>query len=509
MAAGTAELNRPRLSAASVDALAPEVARPCYDRSSAACGIVHLGVGAFMRAHVATYCDAILGIDGGDWAIAGVSLRHPDVSLKLGPQDCLYLVASRGAGACDYRLIAALRSMAVATENTAAVARRLASPGTRIVSMTVTEKGYCVDTHEGGLDADHPDIRHDLAQPATPWSLVGFLYAACRQRKAAGAGPVSFLSCDNLPGNGCLLRQALLDFANLAGEGLQDWIAANVAFPSTMVDRIVPATTDADVAEAAQATGVIDRGLVCTEPFTQWVIEDRFANGRPAWEKAGALLVADVEPYETAKLRLLNGAHSTIAYLGYLAGHEFVHEVMADDELARFVAYMMREEISPVTPAPAGMEHERYIDELLERFRNPSLRHRTWQIAMDGSQKLPQRLLATIRLQRAAGGRYAGLSLAVAAWMRYALGSDELGRRIDVSDPLAERFAAIAKECGLAPGAAAPIVGRFISLTTVFGAQLPTDDAFRARLVDALEGLLAQGVAKTVREFLVREAGQR
>lgn len=502
MAAGTAELKLPRLSAATVDALAPGVARPRYDRAVAGTGIVHLGVGAFMRAHIAVYCDEILSRDGGDWAIAGVSLRRPNVAQMLEPQDCLYLVGVAGAERRDYRLVASLQSVSVAGADPQAIIELLARPATRIVSITVTEKGYCVDARHGGLDAGHADVVYDLDHPGAPCSLVGLLYAACVRRREQGIGPVTVLSCDNLPANGRLLRRAVLDFAALVGDDeAESWIRDRVCFPSTMVDRIVPATTDDDVEAAARETGVIDRGLVCTEPFTQWVVEDDFAAGRPAWEAAGALLVRDVAPYETAKLRLLNGAHSSIAYLGYLAGFRYVHEVMADATMTGFIERMMREEISPVTPAPAGMEHGRYVPDLLERFRNPALRHRTWQIAMDGSQKLPQRLLTTIRLQLERDGPIDAMALAVAAWIRYALGEDDGGDPIEVSDPLAATFASIRAECGRSPGA---VVDRFLALKAVFGDALPADRRFRQALLAHLESLSAHGSRETVRRLATR-----
>lgn len=497
MAPGPVPLTQPRLGPASLAALDARVQRPAYDRATIGCGIVHLGVGAFMRAHIAVYCDDVLET-GDDWGIAGVSLRRPDVSRQLEPQDSLYMVRI-GAGTSEYRLIGALKSIAVAPENPGATVDLLASPLTRIVTITVTEKGYCIDPHRGGLDAEHTDVVHDLAHPAHPRSLVGLLYAACRQRRDRSVGGFTVLSCDNLPSNGALLRRAVVGFASLAGGELGDWIERNVAFPSSMIDRIVPATTPEDVATAAADTGVVDEALVCTEPFTQWVIEDRFAGGRPAWEKAGALLVPDVAPYEAAKLRLLNGAHSTLAYLGYLAGYRYVHEVMGDPVLAAFVERMMTVEISPVTPEPEGMEHGAYIAQLLRRFRNPSLRHRTWQIAMDGSQKLPQRLLASIGEQRRSGGRDDALCIAVAAWMRYVLGTDEQGECIDVSDPLAETFARIATECGDDDAA---IVARFLALGSVFPAGLAADAAFAAILRQRLAELRQSGARETARRFL-------
>jgi len=494
-------LTQPRLGPASLDALDARVQRPSYDRATVGCGIVHLGVGAFMRAHVAVYCDDVLRT-GDDWGIAGVSLRRPDVSRQLAPQDCLYTVRI-GAESSEYRLVGSLRSIAVAPEDPGATVDSLASPSTRVVTITVTEKGYCIDPHRGGLAAEHPDIVHDLAHPAEPRSLVGLLYAACRQRRDRSAGGITVLSCDNLPSNGALLRRAVLDFASLSGGELGGWIERNVAFPSSMIDRIVPATTPDDIAQAASETGVVDEALVCTEPFTQWVIEDQFARGRPRWEDAGALLVPDVAPYEAAKLRLLNGAHSTLAYLGYLAGYQYVHEVMGDAVLSSFVERMMVHEISPVTQEPAGMEHRVYIAQLLERFRNPSLRHRTWQIAMDGSQKLPQRLLASIGDQRGSAGHDDGLCIAVAAWMRYVLGTDEEGGRIDVSDPLADTFAQIAADCG---DDNAAIVARFLDIGSVFPVDLAGDTAFAGTLVRRLAELRQFGARETARRFLENES---
>ncbi len=460
--------------------------------------VVHIGVGAFMRAHIAVYSDDVLASDGGDWAIAGVSLRRPDVFERLAPQDCLYMLAVAGRDRRDYRLIGALREMHVAAADPESVIELLARTSTAVVTITVTEKGYCIDA-QGDLDAVHPDIVHDLGDVASPRSLVGILHAACVHRSMRDAGPFTVLSCDNLPANGKRLRRAVLEFAALAGRDMEGWIRDNVTFPSTMVDRIVPATTDRDVADAAAATGVFDAALVCTEAFTQWVIEDHFAGARPAWERAGALLVDDVEPYEKAKLRLLNGAHSAIAYLGFLGGHAYVHEAMQDEALARYVEQLMRTEISPVTPAPAGMEHERYIPALIERFRNPALMHRTWQIAMDGSQKLPQRQLATIRLQLGRGGPIALLSLAVAAWIRYTLGRDERGDPVDVRDPLAGKFAAIAAESGSRPAA---LVDAYLGLAAVFGEDLRGAERLRHALVVQLESLLEHGAAATVRTCL-------
>lgn len=465
-----------RLSARTAARLAAGVRRPRYDRERAGIGIVHLGVGAFMRSHVAVYCDDAMEAGGGDWAIAGVSLRRPDVRDRLAPQDGLYVVGAFDGESEERRLIGALKSVQVAPEDPAAVVRVLACPAVRVITLTVTEKGYCLDPDSGELSLTHPDILHDLHSPRAPRSTIGFLAAALSERRRMAAAPPAVISCDNLPGNGARLRAAVLSFARETDPALARWIEEQVAFPATMVDRIVPATTEEDIERNARVIGLRDEGFVTTEPFCQWVIEDRFAGERPCWEAGGALIVPDVEPFETAKLRLLNGPHSAIAYLGLLAGFEYVHEAMRDAAFAGFVRRLMVEEIAPVSPEPEGLEHRAYIDELLARFANPALQHRTRQIAMDGSQKLPQRLLNTIRDQLGRDGPIDGLCRAIAGWMRYSLGDE-------VDDPLAGRYARIAAQAGDDPAA---IVDAFLAIREVFGIDLPQRDRFRESLVAIL-----------------------
>lgn len=499
MASESPGIETPRLSAATAARLAPGVLRPGYARSGVAPGIVHLGVGAFMRAHVAVYCDEVVRAGDTGWGIAGVSLRKPDVFEQLAPQDCLYTVGVHAADGSHFRLVGSILSIAVAPHEPGRILDRLAAPETRLVTITVTEKGYCLASTDGRLDVDHVDIAHDLANTHAPRSLVGYLVEGLRRRHESGGGPVTLLSCDNLPSNGAVLNRCVREFSDLAHPGLSAWVDANVSFPASMVDRIVPATTRDDIERAAAELGVLDEAHVGTEAFCQWVIEDDFRSGRPAWDEAGALFVSDVTPYEKAKLRLLNGAHSSIAYLGYLAGFEFVHEVMADSDLAAFVEQLMREEISPVTPEPEGMAHEAYIDDLLARFANPALQHRTWQIAMDGSQKLPQRLLGTIRDRIAAGKSVEALCLPVAAWMRYVAGRDDRGGRIDVSDPLAQRLAALAQDCG---DDSERYVRALLAFETVFGDDLPGNTSFVASVTRHLCSLRQAGALATVRGHL-------
>ncbi len=430
----------PRLSTQTLELVQPDVARPAYDFQRTGIGHVHFGVGAFMRAFVAIYSDDALASKGGDWGIAGVSLRQKTVSDQLEPQDCLYSLATLDNDSTAYRLIGAIRSIDVAPDHPQRIIELLAAPSVHVVTITVTEKGYGLAPDSGELDRSNPDIEHDLQDLREPRSLLGFLVAGLRLRRDTVGVPLTIVSCDNLPDNGKRLRNGVLTFADEVDENLRAWIESSVSFPATMVDRITPATTVQDLDAAEQFLGLRDEALVKAEPFLQWVIENDFKAARPYWEAGGALLVDDVRPYEVAKLQLLNGPHSALAYLGYLAGHEFVSDVMQQPEFANYIRLLMSREISPVTAEPAGMEHARYIDALLHRFENAALRHRTWQIAMDGSQKLPQRLLNTLRSQLKRGGPIAGLSLAVAAWMRYVLGNDEAGRPIDVQDPLLDDF---------------------------------------------------------------------
>ncbi|WP_448188643.1 mannitol dehydrogenase family protein [Azospirillum sp. sgz301742] len=484
-----------RLHPAHLGSLPADVARPGYDRGALTTGIVHLGIGAFHRAHQAVYTDDALNRAFGPWGICGVSLRSPDTRDALAPQGGLYSVAVRGADAERLRVIGSVTEVLVAPEDRQAVLERLTRPAVRVVTLTVTEKGYCHDPATGALNEEQTGIRHDLANPHEPQTAPGFLVEALERRRRAGVAPFTVLSCDNLPSNGDTLAGILRRFATLRDPDLGRWVADAVACPNSMVDRIVPATTDDDRAAVARRLGCEDAWPVMTEPFTQWVIEDRFPTGRPAWELEGAELVADVHPYEFMKLRLLNGSHSILAYLGYLAGYQTVSEAIADPAYARLIRGLMDVEVTPTLTVPPGADLERYKAALLERFANPALKHRTWQIAMDGSQKLPQRLLGTIRDRLAAGAPIDRLALGVAAWMRYVTGRDERGQPIDVRDPLAARLAEIAARAGSDAGT---LAAAFLSVRDIFGDDLPQNAAFHGAVTDALARLLSQGARRTV-----------
>lgn len=482
-----------RLSMATAAHLLP------YDRRRITPGMVHLGVGAFHRAHVAVYVDSTLSGDP-SWGIIGASLRRADTRLALKDQDFLYTLATRGTLGTETRVIGSLLDVLDAGTQRARLLQAMIDPRIRIVSLTVTEKGYCHDPATGRLDPRHPDIVHDLTHPEAPVSAPGLIVRALELRKANGTPPFTVLSCDNLPSNGQTTARIVLGFAALRNPELESFIRTQVAFPSTMIDRIVPATTDEDRRLVQAETGLEDAWPVVTEPFTQWVIENRFTMGKPALESAGAELVDDVAPYELMKLRMLNGSHSTLAYLGYLAGHEYVSQVIAEPTFRALVHRLMTEEAMP-SLAMDPVKLARYRDALLERFSNPGLKHRTWQIAMDGSQKLPQRLLGTIRDQLRLGATPKYTALGVAAWMRYVMGVDEKGAPIDVRDPIAARCATIA---GQARGDPSRLVDGFLSLREVFGQDLQSSDALRARLVECLSALLADGAARTVERWCSR-----
>ncbi|WP_097069576.1 mannitol dehydrogenase family protein [Rhodobacter maris] len=459
-------------------------------------GIVHLGLGAFFRAHGAIFTEEAIAASGGDWGILGVSLQSAGTRDALEPQGGAYIALELAPEGAKARPVQVIAGVLVAPENPEAVLAAMADPGVKIVSLTVTEKGYCHEPATGALNLDHPDIAHDLTA-ALPRSAPGFIVRALERRRAAGLAPFTVMSLDNLPHNGKVLRGVVLALAREIDPELADWIAAEGCFPATMVDRIVPATKPEDIAEVEALIGCHDAAPVMHEPFRQWVIEDSFVNGeRPGWGMVGAQLVADVTPYEHMKLRMLNGTHSSLAYLGYLAGHETIAETMADAVFARFVAKLWKDEIIPALTPPPGEDLGAYAEALAKRYANPAIRHRTWQIAMDGSQKLPQRILGTLAETFATGRHAPGLQLAVAAWMRYVGGVDEKGAPIEVKDPLAARLKALSDSAESPEGKVAAL----LSLREVFSEEMAA--ALLAPVSAAYARLLAVGARKAVEEIL-------
>ena len=401
--------------------------------------IVHLGPGAFFRAHGAIYVAEAMAASGGDWGITAASLQSPATRNALKPQGYCYTALEAGPDGDRAQVVEVVGSLLLAPEDPQALIAAMADPAVKIVSLTVTEKGYCHHPATGALNLTHPDIVHDLAHPL-PRSAIGFLTRALALRRNRGLRPFSVLSCDNLPDNGALVRGVVLEFARRADPALAEWIAREARFPATMVDRIVPATRPEDIDRVARLTGFHDASPVIHEPFRQWVVEDSFVDSaRPDFGAVGVQMVAAVAPYELMKLRMLNGTHSALAYLGFLAGNETIADTVADPVFSAFAQSLWRDEIIPVLQAPPGTDLTAYAAALLTRYRNQAIRHRTWQIAMDGSQKLPQRILGTLAEAKTP---CPGLSLAIAGWMHYVTGTDYSGAAIDVRDPLAAELRA-------------------------------------------------------------------
>lgn len=421
-----------RIAPETIDRLAPDLSRFAYDRLAQRIGIVHFGLGAFHRAHQAWYTD--LAMSGGerDWGISGVSLRSPAVAEQLNPQGGLYTLTERGGGEARTRVIGAVHEALVGAADRARVVERIAAPECRIVSFTVTEKGYARAADES--------LDFALAQA----SFYPLLAEALALRCERGLPGVTLLSCDNLSDNGRQVERLVRDWLALREPGLVEWFENECACPNSMVDRIVPATTEADLADVEARIGLRDEGAVFAEPFSQWVIEDRFAGPRPGWDKVGAELVTDVAPYEIAKLRMLNGAHSALAYLGLERGHEFVDQAVADPVLRPLVEQLMGREAATSFAPAVGQDLEGYADALLDRFANPALKHRLAQIAMDGSQKIPQRWLAGLAVHQLRGELCEAILTALAAWLRHVRGGPL------VNDPLASELAAAWRANGAA-----------------------------------------------------------
>lgn len=485
-----------RLSREHLPAHRPRVALPPDRSLAASVGIVHLGIGAFHRAHQAVFTeDAALAADEPGWGICGVTQRSGTVVEQLRPQDGLYAVLQRDQHDVTARVVGQVSDVLFAAEDGERLLRLIAAPETRVVTLTVTEKGYRRDEH-GDLDLADDAVAHDLARlgrgQAGSRSVVGQLVRGLQARQLADAGPVTVLSCDNLAENGRVVQRLLADFCRALprreAEQTAAWITEHVSCPSSMVDRIVPATTDRDRADAKALLGVHDEALVVAEPFGQWVIEDRFAAARPTWEQAGATLVDDVAPYERLKLRVLNGTHSMLAYLGALAGYETIAQAVGDPGLRSAAQRLVADDVVPTLQVPPGVDVSAYAEEVLDRFANPALGHRTTQVAMDGSQKLPVRLLGTARDRLAAGAVPDSVALAVAGWMAYVAASvDATGRALPLDDPMARRLKQALRD---APGDPRSVTDALLGIPEIFGTDLSDHAAFTQAITTHLKELL-------------------
>ncbi|WP_332618304.1 mannitol dehydrogenase family protein [Enterobacter sp. 37] len=479
-------------------ALPVHVQQPRYDRQQLRSRIVHFGFGAFHRAHQALLTNRVLNEKGGDWGICEISLFSGDVLMsQLRAQDHLFTVLEKGAEGNEAIIVGAVHECLNAKlDSLPAIIEKFCEPQVAIVSLTITEKGYCIDPATGKLDLQNPRIIHDLENPSEPHSAPGILVEALHRRRERGLPAFTVLSCDNIPDNGHVVKNAVLGMAQKRSPALAAWIDSHVSFPGTMVDRIVPAATEASLAEITETLGVEDPCAISCEPFIQWVVEDNFVAGRPAWEVAGVQMVQDVLPWEQMKLRMLNGSHSFLAYLGYLAGYAHINECMEDTAFREAARRLMLDEQAP-TLRIRDVDLTAYADSLLERFANPALQHRTWQIAMDGSQKLPQRMLDGIRVHLERKTPWPLLALGVAGWIRYVSGTDEHGNTIDVRDPLSDKIRAIVDA-----SSDDDRVNALLGLNEVFGHDLAQNSVFVEAVSQAYQRIARHGARQAVIETL-------
>jgi fructuronate reductase len=483
-----------RLCEATLSSIARGIETFPYRRAQLGVGIVHFGPGAFHRVHQAHYVDRLLAHDA-RWGICAVSLMHRALADALKPQDCLYTLTTLERE-WHTRVVGALVECLFAPNHAESVRARLAAAQTEAVTLTVTEKGYCLGA-DGALDLRHPDIRHDLAAPNAPRAAVGWIVEGLRLRHASRLPPFTVLSCDNLPDNGATLRRAVIALAYAQDPELARWIERTARFPNTMVDGITPAGDDALTAHVAAVTGLVDTWPVQREPFVQWVIEDASDGTGPDWARAGAIVTPNVAPYARAKLRLLNAAHSSLAYLGSLHGCTTVAEAMAVPTLAAFVRALTLDDVAPLLRNEVSFDIQAYVLAILERLRNPAIRHLLSQIAWDGSQKLPIRLLATIADCRDAGRPVSRLCLSVAGWMRYVVTRTRQGQSL--VDPLADRLADVARSCR---DEARLDVPRFLALSEIFPSALSRDPQFREAITSAYDSLAKRGVTDSVQDAM-------
>jgi fructuronate reductase len=475
--------------------LKPIVVQSKVDQTKLKSRIVHIGFGAFHRAHQALYTDEMLEKTQSDWGICEINIFGGELIKQLRLQDHHYLVAEKGATETVIKLIGSVKeSCHPYLDGIQPVLEKMAEEQVAIVSMTVTEKGYCVDHATGLLDARNELIKHDLDNPSKPQSAIGYIVEALRIRRERGIAAFTVMSCDNVQENGHIAKAAVLGFAKLLDNELASWIESNVTFPCTMVDRIVPAATPETLAEIAELAGVEDPCAIACEPFRQWIIEDNFVQGRPDWNVAGAEFVKDVVPFEEMKLRMLNGSHSFLAYLGYLGGYAHISDTMTNEAYRKAAFDLMLKAQAVTLTMPEGTDLEAYARLLIERFSNPSLKHQTWQIATDGSQKIPQRMGASLRFHLDRGSDYRWLALGIAGWMRYVGGIDEVGQRIDIRDPLAATFAAINMKYSKNEDK----VKALLSIDSIFDKSLSDNADFVRTITEAYQLIASNGARYAV-----------
>ena len=474
--------------------------QPLYNREKMVARIVHIGFGAFHRAHQALFTDRLLNKGNSDWAICEVNIVGGEELINdIRKQDHLYTVLEKGATSKQAYIIGSVKeSLLAPTDGIETILEKMADPVVEIVSLTVTEKGYCMLPGGTGLDLNNQFIKSDLISPTKPMSAPGVIVEALYRRMQRGLKSFTALSCDNMPENGLVLKKAILDLANARDPELAQWIETNTTFPCTMVDRIVPAATAETLTEIQDVLGgMFDPCGIACEPFIQWVIEDNFVTARPNWNEVGAEFVDNVVPYEEMKLRMLNGSHSFLAYLGYLAGYEHINDCMNDENYKKATLSLMMQQQAPTLNVPSHVNLQQYAEKLIERFSNPSLKHRTWQIAMDGTQKLPQRMLDSIRWHIKHNSDFSLLALGVAGWMRYVGGIDDNQQIIDIRDPMVEEL----KRLVAASDDGIERVNTLLSLAAVFGSDLPNNALFKDKVTQHYLSLMEKGAKQTIKDL--------
>ncbi len=484
------------LSTATLADLPDAVALPGYDRTKLRPGIVHIGCGNFHRAHMAVYLDDLFQLGWGqDWAITGAGVRDGDARMRdvLAGQDYLSSVIERSPGVVHARVIGAMTGFVPVAAGNAPLIAAMSDPKVKIVSMTVTEGGYYIDPKTGTFGSDHPDIRHDAANPAEPDTVFGAIIAALAARRKAGIPAFTVMCCDNLPHNGHVTRDAVVGLARLSDPGLADWIAQSVAFPNSMVDRITPATGDKERA-LALSLGIPDAAPVTCEPFRQWVMEDNFPTGRPPLEKVGVTFTDRVDAFETMKIRILNGGHAIIAYPAGLLDIHYVHDAMADPLVRAFLDRILEREVLPIVPPVPGVVLADYKSLILDRFSNPEVADTIRRLCLDGSNRQPKFIIPSIRDAIAGKGRMDGLVLLSALWCRYCFGTSESGAVIEANDPNWDR---LRTQAHLAK--ASPV--KWLEMAEIYG-DLGQDAALVAQFSEALNAVWELGTRRVITDYL-------
>jgi mannitol-1-phosphate/altronate dehydrogenase len=488
------------LNNATLELHARRLAVPSYDRSALTCSVVHIGVGGFHRAHQGSYFDDLARLGFTDWGVTGMGLHHRAAKEALEPQDCLYTLVEQGSDGAEGRVVGSLCRYLYTPEEHLAAIEALVDERTRLVTLTITGGGYHRDAVTGDFDAACSAVRRDLSQPGPYTTAWAYLVEALDRRRLAGGAPFTVMSCDNLPDNGDAARKAVVGFAAQRSARLAKWIECNVAFPSTMVDRITPTLNDAEIVGVQEDFGVVDRWPVVTEPFRQWVVEDAFCGSRPPLDEVGVEIVSDISPHKLVKTRLLNGSHCAMSYLGILLGHQTTDAAMRDSRVYRYVEQLMRTEVSPLLSGGLTIDCAGYRSTLLERFSNPGIPDKLSRLAARGSVKMPSYLLPSLHEARAENRPTALLTLAVAAWIRYLRGYDLQGKPIVVEDKRGGQFRTLALT-----GLADP--RPLLNVRDVFGSLI--DDVV---FVEALENMLHDidriGLAATLGKLLVAQPGR-